>query len=177
MKDFFKKILSYIIIAAIVYLVSIIAVSWLKEGSPKFNIEYATNTTTIAITFFASAGYLVYDLLRLVGGKGQKKKKKAVDEVKAEKGNKAKQFFSRDFVTEEDLKKEKAYNYNNLQTIRHSKTDGILVRAEEKGANMDINFVQPIHTLCVGTTSSGKTSRFTARLLRILFSSLQLIFT
>ena len=170
MKEFIKKILSYLIIAAVIYLVSIVVVSWMQTGSPKFDATNLTNKTTLAVTFFASAGYLVYDLLRIVDGKGKNKnkKKKAVDEVKDDKGNKAKQFFSRDFVTEEDLKKEKAYNYHNLQSIRSSKKDGILVRAEEKGGNMDINFVEPIHTLCVGTTSSGKTSRFVVPTIQLM---------
>src|SRR5699024_3506090 len=60
------------------------------------------------------------------------------------------------------------FNYNTLSSIRSCKTDGILVRAEQRNNGMEINFVKPIHTLVVGTTSSGKTSRFVVPSLQLM---------
>ena len=167
MKEFGKKILSYIIIGAIVYIASVVLMSYFKSGSISFDPQYTTGTT-IVITGLALGAYLIYDLLRLIDGKGKKKKKKAIDSVKDEKGDDTKQFFSRDFVTDKMLKEEKGFNYHTINTIRSSKKDGILVRAEETGKSFDINFVEPIHTLCVGTTSSGKTSRFVIPTLQLM---------
>ena len=167
MKAFGKKILTYVIVATIIFLATTILTTYFKDKSFAFNPNYALSGTTLTITILAMGAFFVHDLLKLMDGKG-KKKDKAIDKVKDEKGKDAKQFFSRDFVDDETLKKEKAYNYNTLSTIRSCKKDGILVRAEEKGNNMHINFVQPIHTLCVGTTSSGKTSRFVVPTLQLM---------
>ena len=168
MKDFGKKILKYVILAVVVYLVSIVAVTYFKTKTIGFNPKYLTNSIVIAITFFGLAGLLIYDLLRLADGKGKKKGDKAVDKVKDSKGKDTSQFFDKDFVSEEDLEKNKAFNYHNQNSIKSCKKDGVLVRAEEKGGSIHINFVEPIHTLCVGTTSSGKTSRFVVPSLQLM---------
>ena len=168
MKDFGKKVLKYVIIAVVVYIISTIAVSSIKAKGFGFDPKNLGNAAVIAITFFSVAGLLIYDLLRIVDGKGKKKGDKAVDEVRDSKGKNTSQFFDKDFVTEEDLEKNKAFNYHTQSSIRSSKNDGILVRAEEKGNNIHINFVEPIHTLCVGTTSSGKTSRFVVPSLQLM---------
>jgi len=168
MKGFLKKILKYVILAVAVYVLSIVAINYFKTKTIGFNTQYLQNSVVIAITFFAVAGMLIYDLLRLADGKGKKKTDKAVDKVKDSKGKETSQFFDKDFVSEEDLEKNKAFNYHTQSSIKSSKKDGILVRAEEKGNSIHINFVEPIHTLCVGTTSSGKTSRFVVPSLQLM---------
>lgn len=168
MKEFGKKVLKYFIIAVVVYLLSIILMTYFKKKTFGFDPKYLTHGGVLAITFLAVAALAVYELLRFADGKGKKKKDKAVDEVRDSKGNKASQYFDKDFVSEEDLTKNKAFNYHNQNTIRGCKNDGILVRAEEKGKDIHINFVEPIHTLCVGTTSSGKTSRFVVPSLQLM---------
>ena len=165
MKKFVKVILKYVIIAIVVFLAGSILIGYLNgAGWNAPNPKYFG--TAFGITFFALACLALYDLLKLMDGK--KKDKKAVDEVKDTKGNKVQQFFNKDFVTEDDLEKNPAFNYHTLNSLRNCKKDGILVRAEEKGSNMHINFVQPIHTLCVGTTSSGKTTRFVVPSLQLM---------
>lgn len=167
MKDFGKKILKYFIFGVIVYLATIILITYFKNKTFGFEIEYATSSTTVAITMFAIAGLFVYDLLHVLDGKG-KKKKSTIDKATDSKGKDVDQYFDKDFVTEDDLKKNKSFNYNNLQTMKSCKKDGILVRAEEKGNNMEINFVEPIHTLVTGTTSSGKTWRYVVPTLQLM---------
>ena len=54
-----------------------------------------------AIIFFSVAGTLVYDLLRIMDGKG-KKKSKAVDEVKDSQGNKVSQYYNTDFRAKQE---------------------------------------------------------------------------
>ena len=168
MKEFGKKVLKYVIFAVMVYIVCVIAFSSFKSKSFGFNPKYLTSGGVVGITFFAIAGLLIYDLLRILDGKGKKKGDKAVDEVRDSKGKNTSQFFDKDFVTEKDLETNKAFNYHTQNSIRSCKKDGILVRAEEKGSSIHINFVEPIHTLCVGTTSSGKTSRFVVPSLQLM---------
>ncbi len=167
MKDFGKKALKYLIFGLLIYIAAMLATSLMKGDGFSFKPEYATNGTTLVITFLAIGGMFIIKLLNMLDGKG-KKKEKALDAATDSEGNKVQQFFSRDFVPESILKTDKGFNFHTLNTIRSSKKDGILVRAEEKGNNIEINFVEPIHTLCVGTTSSGKTSRFVVPTLQLM---------
>lgn len=169
MKNFLKSILKYIIIFAIAFVGSIVLVTYVKEKTFGFNIRYLGSTTSVMIIVLAVGGTFVYDMLRILDGKGKKKdSSKAEDKVKDTKGRETTQFFNRDFLTDEDLKKIEGFNYNTITSIQSSKKDGILIRAEEKHNKMDINFVNPIHTLVVGTTSSGKTSRFVVPSLQLM---------
>lgn len=165
MKSLGKLLLKYLIVGVVVFVVATVASSYVAEKTFVFNVKYAS--TGFVISFFALLCLLLRDLMSTADGK-KKKSGGGIDSVTDDKGKKSTQFFNRDFVTEEDLKKNKDFNYNNINTIRTCKKDGILVRAEEKGNNMDINFVPPIHTLCVGTTSSGKTSRFVVPSLQVM---------
>lgn len=158
MKNFGKKLLKYLIVAIVVFVGAVIALTYFNNKTFGFDFKYATNGQATIFVVLGLAALLLFDLFKLMDGKN--KKSKAVDEVKDSKGRNTQQFFDKDFVTDEDLKKVPAFNYNNLQTIKNVKKDGILVRAEEKGNNMEINFVEPIHALVTGTTSSGKTWRF-----------------
>ncbi len=168
MKSFGKKVLKYIIAGVIIYFGLVIAWSSFKTKSPNFNPAYLKNFMIISITVFALLGILLSDLFKIVDGKGKKKTDKAVDKVTDTKGKEVSQFFDKDFVDVKDLETNKAFNYHTQNTIKTSKKDGILVRAEEKGRDIHINFVEPIHTLCVGTTSSGKTSRFVVPSLQLM---------
>lgn len=162
-----KIVLKYVIAAVIFFVVGVVIVGYFNDGSFGFS---AKNFSTGSFIMIAGvAALLLYDLFKLMDGKP--KKSKAVDEVKDTKGNKVSQYHNTDFVTEKELEDNKAFNYCNQNSIRSSKQDGILVRAEEKGSNIHINFVEPIHTLCVGTTSSGKTSRFVVPSLQLMSMS------
>lgn len=169
MKEFGKKILIHLAIIVALYLGVWTAVSFFKDGKFLPNPEYLKNTTVTTVSFIVIGGYIIFRLMKMVDGK-DKKKDKAMDKVQDDKGQETKQYFSKDFLTDKDLNTTKAegYNYNTLSTIRSCKKDGILVRAQDNGHGMDINFVEPIHTLCVGTTSSGKTSRFVIPTLQVM---------
>ncbi len=168
MKTFFKKILLYIILGVVIYAGSIVALTYFNDKTFGFNPKYLTNMLPIFAVFILLGLLLVKDLMNVVDGKGKKKKDKAEDKVTDSRGREVKEFYDKDFVTDEDLKKEKGFNFNTLSSLRQSKKDGILVRAEDKKSGMDINFVEPIHTLVVGTTSSGKTSRFVVPSLQLM---------
>ncbi len=168
MKNFLKSALKYIIVGVLLYIVGVLAVSWFSSGRVLFSAKYMTHGTSLFIPFIGVGALLIRDLLRLVDGKG-KKKSKSSDKATDERGDEVNQFFNKDFVTMEELKENKDFNYNTLSTLRSSKKDGILIRAEvKKGNHMDINFVKPIHTLIVGTTSSGKTYRFVVPSLQLM---------
>lgn len=166
MKKFRNTLIKYGIIALLAYFLGLIFIGYFSTG--EWMLNFAHSSTAAGIAAFAVAVFGLYELMRLMDGKGKKKGDKAVDEAKDTKGNKVNQYFNTDFVTVDELEKNKAFNYNSITSLRQCKKDGILVRAEEKNNNMHINFVQPIHTLCVGTTSSGKTTRFVVPSLQIM---------
>ena len=168
MKNFGKKIVKYLILAIVSLVVGVIVFGLLNEKRFYFDTRYILNGQAFIIVFFALAAMLIYDLLRLLDGKGTKKKDKAEDKVTDTKGREVKQFYDKDFVSDDVLEKEKGFNFNTLSTLKNCKKDGILVRAEEKNSKMKINFVEPIHTMVVGTTSSGKTSRFVVPSLQLM---------
>jgi len=168
MKSLGKIVLKYVIAAVVFFIAGVVIVGYVNDGVFGFSSE--NFSTGMLIMIAGMAVLLLYDLFRLMDGKG-KKKTKAVDEVKDTKGNKVSQYYNTDFVTEKELEENNAFNYCTQSSIRSSKKDGILVRAEEKGNNIHINFVEPIHTLCVGTTSSGKTSRFVVPSLQLMSMS------
>ena len=168
MKKIFKVVLKYVALFAIAFLGSVVLVTYMRDNVFGFNPRYMATTTPIFAVILIVGGMLVIDLMRILDGKGKKKTDKAEDKVTDAKGRETTQFFNRDFLTNEELKKADGFNYNTLSTIRSSKKDGILIRAEEEHGKMDINFVNPIHTLVVGTTSSGKTSRFVVPSLQLM---------
>ena len=75
MKNFGKYILKYVLFAAFAFVATVLLTTYFKDGSFGFNPNYITKGLTIAITFFATAGLLIYDLLRILDGKGKKKEK------------------------------------------------------------------------------------------------------
>ena len=167
MKNFGKKILKYLAVGAVAYVLGVILVTYFRDKGFGFNTKYLKDGFVYAITFFSVAGLLIYELLRMLDGKGKKKSgeiKKATDA----QGKDVDQYFNKDFVTEEELKKNKAFNAHSLHSLRSCTKDGILVKAEEKGSGMEINFVEPIHTLVAGTTSSGKTWRYVVPTLQLM---------
>lgn len=169
MKGFAKVILKYVIIFVLAFVGSIVLVTYFQDGVLSFNFRYFGSPTQIVIVLLVVGTVGVIDLMKVLDGKTKKKdSSKAEDKVKDTKGRETTQFFNRDFLTNEDLKKTSGFNYNTLSSIRSSKTDGILIRAEEEHGRMDINFVKPIHTLVVGTTSSGKTYRFVIPSLQLM---------
>ena len=169
MKDFLKKILKYVIVGIVAFVLAVMAQTAIETKTPGFDVNKIKTALTWAITFFSVSGFLIYDLLRILDGKGGKKKSSGgIDKAKDSKGKDVDQYFDKDFVSDEDLKKNKAFNFNSISSLRNCKNDGILVRAEEKGNNMEINFVEPIHTLVTGTTSSGKTWRYVVPTLQLM---------
>ena len=144
-----------------VYLLSVVLVSYFKNGEFGFDTEYLTDTITLFITGMALALLLLFKMFKMLDGKAGKKKKKGLsDKGKDAKGKEVEQYFSNDFVSIDELKSKKDFNFCTTKNIRSINNDGVLVRAEKVGSNIEINFIKPIHTLIVGTTSSGKSSQY-----------------
>ena len=166
MKKFFIKILLWFAALIGAYLAAIAVTTFLNDQEFGLNLGYATETMTVFITVLLSGILLLVRLFKLMDGKGNKKKGFS-DKGKDKTGKEVEQYFSNDFVTVDELRSKKDFNFCTLRNIRSSK-DGVLVRAERMGTNMEINFIKPIHTLIIGTTSSGKSTQYIIPTLQIL---------
>lgn len=157
----FTKFFLYIILVAVFYVISVCVNTYINAGGFKFDLAYAKDTMTLVIFLILTSILVIKILFDTIDGKGKKKKSKGLsDKGKDEKGNEVKQYFSNDFVSEKDLDTKPEYNFTSFKNIRNVNKDGILIRADRKDRDMAINFIKPIHTLIIGTTSSGKTSTF-----------------
>ena len=159
MEKFLKKVLIYLAIFGAMYCGAVLVVTYLKDQTVGFNTEYLTDSTTVFVTVMVCAVILLFKLFALADGKAGKKSK-GIDKAKDDKGKDVQQYFSNDFVSMTDLKSKKEFNYCTTRNIRSVNKDGVLVRAEKVGKEIEINFIQPIHTLIVGTTGSGKSSQY-----------------
>ena len=166
MKKFFTKILIYFAVFIGAFVGAIIISTFLNDQEFGLNLSYATDTMTLFITVLLCGVFIMVKLFKLMDGKGVKKKGLS-DKGKDAKGKEVEQYFSNDFVTVDELRSKKDFNFCTLRNIRSAK-DGVLVRAERTGSNMEINFIKPIHTLIIGTTSSGKSTQYIIPTLQIL---------
>ena len=160
MGNFIKKMLMHIIVIALFYVVAVILVSYFNNKSFGFDTDYLFDTVTLFITIMAAGIYLLFLLFKMADGKPKSQSKGLSDKGKDDKGKDVQQYFSNDFVSTEDLRTKKEFNFCTMKNIRSLNKDGVLVRAEKIGGNMEINFIKPIHTLIIGTTSSGKSTQY-----------------
>ena len=82
MKSFGKKVLKYVLIALVLFITSINLFTYFKNKSFGFDISHATSGVVLAITFFGTVGFMLFELFQVVDGKGKHKKgniKKAIN--------------------------------------------------------------------------------------------------
>ena len=160
MGKFLKKVIIWLIAIAVIYIASLVAVTYFKNKDFSGYGEYIGDPITLFVTAMLLGIGLLVKLFQMADGKGKPKKDKAIDKAKDDKGKDVSQYFSTDFIPVADLKSKKEFNFCTTKNIRSVNKDGVLVRAEKIGSNIEINFIKPIHTLIVGTTSSGKSSQY-----------------
>ena len=169
MGKFLRKTLINLAILIAIYGLALVVATYFKDQEFMPNPDYMTDVVTLFITFMASGVFLLFKLFALLDGKGKKKKSKGgFDKAKDEKGKDVQQYFSNDFVSVDELRTKKDFNFCTLKNIRAVNKDGVLVRAEKTGSNMEINFIKPIHTLIIGTTSSGKSTQYMIPTIQLL---------
>lgn len=169
MDKFVKKALLFIICAVGLFAIAVLASSMLAEGKIVFSLEYAKNSTTLTIFGILVLILIAVYLYRLMDGKGKKSKGGlASQQGKDKSGNKMEQYYDSDWVPLKALETDSTYNYCTNRTVDKMKKDGILVRAEKKGSQLEINYVDPIHTMIIGTTGSGKTTQFLEPTIQIM---------
>ena len=170
MGKFLKKLIFTGITIVVIYFIALIAITYLKNGGDFSGYsEYVSDPITIFATAMAIGVWLLFTLFKMADGKSKPKKDKGgIDKVKDDKGKEISQYFSSDFVPVEDLRTKKDFNFCTTKNIRSVSKDGVLVRAEKVGQNVEVNLIKPIHTLIIGTTSSGKSTQYIIPTIQLL---------
>ena len=83
-------------------------------------------------------------------------------------GEKISQYYDARFIKESELLSEPRFNPCTWSTLKNVKKDGIVIRSREKNGKLLINLYDPIHTMIIGTTGSGKTQTYINPSIRIL---------
>ena len=83
-------------------------------------------------------------------------------------GDKISQYYDARFIKESELLSEPRFNPCTWSTLKNVKKDGIVIRSREKNGKLLINLYDPIHTMIIGTTGSGKTQTYINPSIRIL---------
>lgn len=111
---------------------------------------------------------IIADLLILVGK--QKSGTQASSSSKGEiaDGGKMDQYFDAKWVSEKDLLTEKQFRPTTWDLLPAVKKSGIVIRNLVKNKKLHVNMYDPIHTLIIGTTGSGKTTLVIDPTIRIL---------
>ena len=158
-----------LLIVALVYIGVVVVRSYIGNGECGFDSVYVADMTTLFIAGMTLAVLLLFKLFKMVDGKPKKKSSGGLnDKGKDAKGNDVEQYFSSDFVSADELKSNSKFNFCTTKNIRSIKNDGVLVRAEKTSQGIEMNFIKPIHTLIIGTTSSGKSSQYIIPTIQLL---------
>lgn len=144
-----------------------LVLSYYASGAKTFDIaKLAGEQLTLLPVVVGGGGYI----LMLLSKATETKPKTVKQETKTKEGKSIDQYFDSRWVTEKELKTEKKFMWTTWHNLCQSK-DGILIRSEVKGNNMDINMYSPIHTMIIGTTGTGKTQKYIEPTIQVLSST------
>ena len=153
-----KKYLKYILIIIFCYAIGVGA---------NVLIEKASITDSL-FSLYALVGLFGSLMLCLLFGKPKNKDSKKFGMGKTQSGEKLSQYYDAKWVSEKDLQTNPKYMYNTYSTLPSVKKSGIVIRNEVKKGKLEVNMYDPIHTLVIGTTGSGKTANILSPAIRIL---------
>ena len=129
-----------------------------------FKIDF-TSTATLA---FIIGGAVIMLLWYFSKFANKKSSSGASGEGVTKSGEKINQYYDARFIKEAELNTLSRFNPCTWSTLRNVKKDGIVVRETLSHGKLNINLYDPIHTMIIGTTGSGKTQTYINPSIRIL---------
>lgn len=163
MKEKLKKFAPLIVIVAIIILALIIGNATREHFA--FDKEFITNKVTLIIFGVGLAFVGLYYIAKLTKPDN---KAKASGEGTTKSGDKISQYYDARFIRESELNTLSKFMPYTWSTIKTAKKDGIVIRSAVQGGKLHINMYDPIHTMIIGTTGSGKTQTYINPSIRIL---------
>lgn len=164
MKGKIKKFWPLIYIV-VVFIVGILVGGFTREGGFKFDSALITNTVTLVIFGIFYGLMLIYWLSKVIK---LDDKSSASGLGTTASGDKVSQYYDARFIKESELLREPRFNPCTWSTLKKVKKDGIVIRSCLSHGKLNINLYDPIHTMIIGTTGSGKTQTYINPSIRIL---------
>ncbi len=156
-----KKFISGIVVFILCYVAGVV-LSFVVEKPENIGAAFSGMYALMGLAL----GGLAF-LLILLAGKNYKTSSSTGVGTTAS-GEKLKQYFDARWVTEKELLTDPKFMYNTYNTLPNVKKSGIVIRNEVKNGKLNVNMYNPIHTLVIGTTGSGKTTMIIDPAIRIL---------
>ncbi len=147
-----KKFKNSFIALVLIYVIGVV-ISFVISDSPTFP-EVLTSTTSLIVLgcgLLAVLAYLVSTNRFYTDDKGGYTGKTA-------SGSEMNQHYEARFVSEEELLTNPVFMPTTWKQLPKVKKTGVMIRSLYKNGVMHINMYNPIHTLIIGTTGSGKTT-------------------
>lgn len=107
-------------------------------------------------------------ILSSLTSENSKKTKPKGNTGKTEDGQEVKQYYTSRFVTDQELLSNPKFMFSYYSNLKNMAKDGIPIRAQRKGGKTLVNMYKPIHTIVIGTTGSGKTTKIIDPTIQIL---------
>lgn len=165
-----NKITKFLTIIGGIYLVSFV-VGILISGKPfdpsvEFLTEAATNTITMLIFGAAIAVWFIASFSKYDGNRRGFSGGGGIGNTRG--GDSINQYYDARWIREDELMNDKKFMATTYAKLGKVKKEGIVIRSLVRGNQLLINMYNPIHTLVIGTTGSGKTVMYIEPSIRIL---------
>lgn len=158
-----KKFKSAVIILVVGYIASVIAAGFIVETGFTDLVALLTSTPTLCI--FALPLLIV---LSIATSKEESKTPTSSSKGKDASGNEVNQYFDAKWVSEHTLNTSPNFMPTTFTKLPQVTKSGIIIRNLLVGKELNVNMYDPIHTLVIGTTGSGKTTLVIEPAIRLL---------
>ena len=147
-----KKFINSFIALIIIYIIGVIVS--MVTGESQTIVQALSGTYTLIILGIGLLGVILYVASR---------NRFFVDDDegftgKTQSGKQMNQHYEARFVTEQELLTNPVFMPTTFRQLPKVKKSGVMIRSLYKHGQMYINMYNPIHTLIIGTTGSGKTT-------------------
>ncbi len=146
-----KKLKNSIIALVVLYVVGIIASMIISKVD---FVSALSDTVTLVVLGIGLLGVMLY----MVSTNRTWIDDKDGFTGKTQSGQNMSQHYEARFVTEQELLTNPAFMPTTWKQLPKLKKTGVMIRSLYKNGQMHINMYNPIHTLIIGTTGSGKTT-------------------
>lgn len=146
-----KKFKNAVICLIVVYVIGVCTSLIVNKSSL---INALSDTLTLAIFGIGILGVMFY----LFSSKKEYTDDKDGFTGRTESGQHMSQHYEARFVSEQELLTNPVFMPTTWRQLPRLKKTGVMIRSLYKNGQMHINMYNPIHTLIIGTTGSGKTT-------------------
>lgn len=160
------KIGTFLFLALAVVAVAYAVTSYMTYGEIVFDLDLIFNQTFLIIAGLGGLLILLYFLSKLMNSSDD-----SSNGAKVKTKGGVKKYYDSHWVTANELKTNKDFKFTYYDNLRNVSDIGVLVRAEVIGGRMLVNMYNPIHTLVIGTTGTGKTTQFVNPTIQIFSES------